>query len=457
MSVIDVDLAQRAGVIRPLHGINKGPLAQGGLISLVEPQRAAGIPSLRLHDCQWPYPDVVDIHAIFRDERADPGEPSSYDFALTDEYLTEAKRTGAEIVYRLGESIEHGTVKRFVHPPRDPARWAQACLGIIRHYNEGWAGGFHHGIRYWEIWNEPENRPAMWTGTEEEYLQLYRVVARALKEARPALRLGGPAVGNLGRMEGTRLLPSEFVTRFLARCQQERLPLDFFSWHCYTADPEELSKRAAAVRQLLDQHGFQGTESHLNEWNYLPGNSWSGLSRKATPGMRQSFEDQMAGATGAAFAAAALIGLQEAPVDVCNFFHGELGMFGLFTGQGGSTPVWEAWRGFGQLVRLKDRLRLPLHPRPGLSLLGAIDPAQETALLLAAFRPPEAGPSPRATPSRCRVEFRGLPAGRRYQIRPLSTLSSAVPPAAAGVVRTGGAVRFEVSFPSVVLLHLDPP
>ena len=59
-----------------------------------------------------------------------------------------------------------------MHPPADAAKWAAICVGIIRHYNEGWANGFHHGIRYWEIWNEPENRPAMWTGTDEDYLAL---------------------------------------------------------------------------------------------------------------------------------------------------------------------------------------------------------------------------------------------------------------------------------------------
>ena len=179
--LIEVDFGTTNGVIRPLHGVNKGPLVAGGLMDLTEQHRALGIPFTRLHDCHWPNPDVVDIHAIFPDFAADPAKPGSYDFAATDEYLAAIRATGSEIVFRLGESIEHTKTKRFVHPPKGAGKWAAICLGIIRHYNEGWAGGFRYGIRYWEIWNEPENRPAMWTGTDEEFLRLYSTAARAIK------------------------------------------------------------------------------------------------------------------------------------------------------------------------------------------------------------------------------------------------------------------------------------
>ena len=70
------------------------------------------------------------------------------------------------------------------------------------------------------------------------------------------------------------------------------------------------------------------TESHLNEWNYLPGNTWKPISKTGSPEERESFYVKMAGPPGAAFLATTLIELQDAPVDVCNLFHGELGGFG---------------------------------------------------------------------------------------------------------------------------------
>jgi hypothetical protein len=64
----------------------------------------------------------------------------------------------------------------------------------------------------------------------------------------------------------------------------------------------------------------------------------------------------MSGAPGAAFAAAALLELQDAPVDVANFFHGELGGFGLFSEQGGPRKVWQALRAFQRLVETPRRV-----------------------------------------------------------------------------------------------------
>jgi xylan 1,4-beta-xylosidase len=159
-AVLQVDFGRVTGTIRPLHGLNQGPLAAGGLLDLTSEFKELQPPFIRLHDCHWPNGDVVDMHVVFPDFDADPERPENYDFRRTDEYLAAIRATGASIVYRLGESIEHASQRLHVHPPRDPARWAAICAGIIRHYNEGWAYGHRYGIRYWEIWNEPENRPA---------------------------------------------------------------------------------------------------------------------------------------------------------------------------------------------------------------------------------------------------------------------------------------------------------
>ena len=79
--------------------------------------------------------DIVGLHAIVAARAAEASGP---DGAL---YLVDW----------YNPLISHGE-----NPPRDPARWAAVCAGIVRHYNEGWAGGFRHDIRYWEIWNEPD-------------------------------------------------------------------------------------------------------------------------------------------------------------------------------------------------------------------------------------------------------------------------------------------------------------
>ncbi|MBC8002073.1 MAG: hypothetical protein H7X97_05750 [Opitutaceae bacterium] len=353
---VQIDFAKTNGAIRALHGVNKGPLGPGGLLDLTAEHRALGIPLTRLHDCYWPNPYVVDIHAVFPDFKADPARPESFDFRLTDEYIAAVRATGAQIVYRLGESIEHTSIKRFAHPPKDVEKWASICLGIIRHYNEGWAGGFHHDIQYWEIWNEPENRPAMWSGTDEDYFRLYRVTATAIKHAFPKLKVGGPSVGASGRFVAGVFQTTEFVENFLRLCRDSALPLDFFSWHCYTADPNELVLRAKALRRLLDENGFTRAESHLNEWNYLPGNTWAPGSRQSPAPVRQRYFEDMAGSPGAAFVASALIEMQDAPLDAANLFHGEIGSFGLFNEFGVPRKNYFALRAFHQIVNTPRRV-----------------------------------------------------------------------------------------------------
>ena len=354
---LTVDFSEAQGELRPLHGINKGPLAANGLVDVTDAQKRLRLPSIRLHDCHHPNPDVVDLHAVFPNPEADPSVPASYDFRATDEYIAGVRATGAEVIYRLGESIEHQTLKRHVHPPRNPARWAAACAGIVRHYNEGWAGGFRYGIRYWEIWNEPENRPVMWTGTDAQFLEVYRQTARTLRNEFPTVKIGGPGFGYYGKFDGANLQPSELCVALLELCRREALPLDFFSWHCYTDNPSELAARARAVRALLDARGFPKTESHLNEWNLLPGNSWDVLARQATPETRQRAAEQMAGAPGGTFLVAALLELQDAPVDVCNFYHGETGGFGLFTEVGAPTRNYYALLAFAQMLDTPKRVR----------------------------------------------------------------------------------------------------
>ena len=59
----------------------------------------------------------------------------------------------------------------------------------IRHYNEGWADGYHWNIEHWEIWNEPDLdrdpkdafNKRCWSGTVEQFAELYTVAARHLK------------------------------------------------------------------------------------------------------------------------------------------------------------------------------------------------------------------------------------------------------------------------------------
>jgi xylan 1,4-beta-xylosidase len=386
-SKLTIDCSKPDGTFRALHGVNGGVLNRGETIDLTERWRELGVPLARLHDCEWPTGEIVDMHSVFPNIQADALQPASYQFARTDDYLRAIVGSSAKIVYRLGENIEHSPRKHFVHPPADYDLWAAACLGIIRHYNEGWADGFQHDIQYWEIWNEPENRPVMWSGTDEEYFRLYATAAKAIKSKWPVLKVGGPAVGATGEVIDGRLKPTEFLTGFLRYCRMHDVPLDFFSWHTYTDDPALYVAKGKAIRRWLNGQGFEITESHLNEWNYLPSNDWQPVLSKDASARRAWYERQ-GGPEGAAFLAAVLVEMQDAPIDAANYFSGDTGEFGLFDRYGGPKKTFYAMKAFRMLLGTPRRLKEHGQVPNGITVAaGATETGKEVRILLSNRRP----------------------------------------------------------------------
>ena len=445
-----VDFAAELPLFRALHGVNKGAVTFGSLLSVEAEHKALGIPFVRLHDCHWPNPDIVDMHAVFPNPAADPADPKNYDFALTDEYLASVRATGAQIIYRLGESIEHTSHKRYVHPPKSVEKWAQIALGIVRHYNDGWANGFRYDIPYWEIWNEPENRPTMWSGTDADYFQLYRTVAQTLKAQFPKIKIGGPAVGYSGKFEGKNFVPSEFVTNFLALCRKENLPLDFFSWHGYTGDLTELPHRATAIKKLLDENGFASAESHLNEWNYLPDNSWDGLAKKTPAKVRQAYVDRMTGMEGGAFLVATLLALQDAPVTVCNLFHGEVGSFGLFNEQGVPFPNYHALLFFCELLQTPKRVKTSGFDPKFLFVSAGLSTDRSSAQILAS--------NVYAKEAAYRLELKILPwkGKTHYEIQLNDQENPEGKPKQTGMLNADDTLTLTLKAPSVALIKMRP-
>ena len=388
-AALRVDAGHKIGTIRPIHGINGGPICYGNLVDLSPYHRELGIPLTRIHDANWPARDVVDVHAIFPDFRADPDSPASYHFAPTDDYLKSILATGSRVMYRLGESIEHTPRKYYVHKPADYDRWSRICLGIIRHYNEGWADGFRLDLRYFEIWNEAEIGAAQWDGTAEDYYRLYATAARAIKAKWPELKVGGPAAAGLGRINGCKLTPSPFLRGFLEYCRKESVSVDFLSWHMYTADATAPVRGTQGLRAVLDEFGMQKTEIHLNEWNYLPGNSWRPMLSR-NPAALQKWFDDAGSVRGAAFVACVLLGLQDAPLDMGNFYTGDNGAWGLFNHLGVPKKTYYAFRGFKTLV--DHPLRVAVEGgKPGelAAVAGMNSDATELTLLVGNYKSTE--------------------------------------------------------------------
>ncbi len=361
-----------AGRIRPLHGINNGPLCAGGLVALTARHRELGVPWIRLHDCCWPEPLVVDMPRIVVRPDLDPDDPAAYDFRRTDDYLRGVAGTGARIIYRLGTSIEHTRTKYDTAAPPDPAHYARFCLGVVRHCNDGWAGGLHLGISHWEIWNEPDLGDRMWQGDVADFLRLYTAVARVLKAHDPTLQVGGPGICTVHR--------DRYLPELLELAAGGGAPLDFVSWHIYGSDPLAVGADARFLRQLLDGKGLTRTASLCTEWNYTPpGWNWDYSSEES----RTRFAEGMDSQASATYAAAVLLDLQDAPIDIANYYSGDTFWFGLFDTYGRPRKPFWAFRRFRDLLDTPCRVALAGLPAGVTACAGLAEDGRSAAVMVA--------------------------------------------------------------------------
>ena len=320
MKTIRIDPARAIGPIRDLHGVGGGPVTNHFVYDATEDFREAGVPFCRTHDIEYPFGagEFVDIHCIFKDFDKDENDPASYNFTFTDEYLKAIAGAGAQTFYRLGSTIEHQPVKLYIHPPKDFAKWGRICSHIISHYNDGWADGFHMGVEYWEIWNEPDI-PMCWTGTPEQFIELYAAAAPIIKRDHPEVKVGGCAFA----------MPLEALAEsWLAAVKERGLPMDFFSWHLYPHEPRQVSEFSAQVDALLAKYGFGGVESIFDEWNYVY--SWEREIQRCYELHTQAFE--------CAFMAGVMSEMQNSRIGKAMYYDVQMIAAGSWNGAFGPAP-----------------------------------------------------------------------------------------------------------------------
>lgn len=305
------------GHLRPFNGVTGAPGAGLGApdtaaaiadVDISAEYKAARIDLIRTHDHFGPgdidsrfgvdkrlpvsIPSGRDVLNIFPNMDADPNVAASYHFEATDRLIASIEGIGAEPIFRIGRSIGADPT-----PPADLEKYAQIARHVVLHYNQGWAHGFYYRIRYWEVWNEPDFK-VFWTGTPQQYYQLYEHTARAVKAADPAALVGGPVISKP-------LDATPYREGFLDFVKSKHLPLDFFVWHYYAMDsndPHTFIHIAKVVRSLLDERGFKHTQNFLDEWNV------------------DLFERDMSTAGRAAFAVSSLIYMLGAPIDAQAYY-----------------------------------------------------------------------------------------------------------------------------------------
>ncbi len=374
--VIRIDFDNVIGEIRPVHNIGRMPeYVTGSEVNRLFTE--ANMTSCRTHDI-----NCTDIHRIFPDFSKDVNDEGSYNFAECDAVMAAIADTGMEPFFRLGISYSDPVKSRdHLVPPADYTKWSQICEHIILHYNSGWADGFSYNIRYWEIWNEPENSDDLsdnhfWLGTDEEFFRLYDTAAKYLKGRFPDLKIGG--YGSCGfyaltktNAVNTGATPRNkyFVTyfeNFLNYIREHKSPLDFFSWHSYTTT-EKNARYIEYVRNSLAEAGYGEAEIICDEWNYNP--------------MENDKIDRRYGANQTSM----LLMFQNEGLDMAHYYDGDDDAqlwAGLFVNGRQPSSAYYGFYAFGQLFKMSGQAKIGNKLRKDLYAVAARGEDGEAALLI---------------------------------------------------------------------------
>lgn len=275
-----VDVHHIAGphTAMPLECVGAGRANEGlradWQAQLATVQQEIGFHYLRFHGLLH---DDMGVYSVGRDGK--PVYNFQYVDALYDALLAHHIRPFVELSFMPGALASDRTKTVFwwkanVSPPNDPARWSELIRRLVQHFSERYGAG-EIAQWYFEVWNEPD-LSGFWSGTQAQYLDLYRDTAEAVKAVCPACRVGGPADASP---------PLEPV--WLDYVQRNHVPADFLSSHTYAVTqgtfdatgeagtvldtrPGAIVGRVQASHDLLATH--PGMQLHYTEWStsYTP-------------------------------------------------------------------------------------------------------------------------------------------------------------------------------------------
>lgn len=231
-------------------------------------------------------------HGLFSDDmgiyqywRAWDGsdEHESYNFTYLDRVMDYYIANGLKPFLELGfmpQKMASGTQTIFywkgnTTPPADHQKWADMIKATLRHLADRYG---EEEVSTWpcEVWNEP-NLPGFWEHADEKkYHELYATSVKAVKEALPKMRVGGPAVC------GGSTTP-DWIRNFLTFCRDNKLPVDFLTRHAYMGETperhgrylyhtmrtvESIAEEMQGTRDIIDSFPeYAGMEMHITEFN----------------------------------------------------------------------------------------------------------------------------------------------------------------------------------------------
>jgi xylan 1,4-beta-xylosidase len=155
-----------------------------------------------------------------------------------------------------------------ITPPTSNEAWGAFIGKFVAHLVDRYGLATVRGWPF-EVWNEA-NLPFFWSGTQQQYFELYKATAVAIKSVDASLQVGGPATAH-----------AAWLPELAGWCAANNAPIDFFSTHAYVGDnqkelfgddgrralPDVIPAAMQRARAQIDASAFRGRPLWLSEWS----------------------------------------------------------------------------------------------------------------------------------------------------------------------------------------------
>lgn len=160
----------------------------------------------------------------------------------------------------------------------------KAFKELVKSYIKKYSCDKRYNIWY-EVWTAPD-LDNFFLGRTQEYLNLYKAVAEAVKElegeSKIHIPIGGPSVSWWFQDVGSNNITApekSLIYELIKFCYRYKLPLDFISWHAYSTDPRVENEITlynkppiSLIRAWLSYFHFDpNIPLIIDEWNFDSG------------------------------------------------------------------------------------------------------------------------------------------------------------------------------------------
>lgn len=225
-------------------------LGHGGINALPLPERVVeGVAKLRPRLLRIFIQEHFDIYSARR----------RFNWAKLDPYMDALARTGAKVVaaITIKPKVLYPEIEHSIWRPKSVEEWQKVIFRLVKRYSVQ-----KPIVTHWEIGNETDigedgGSPYL-IPDPMVYAEYYAMTADPILKAFPEAKVGGPA---------SCWVENEPLPGFVRHCLQNRVRLDFISWHIYHDDPQRHAFGVERAARFLADFPSPRPEMMVTEWN----------------------------------------------------------------------------------------------------------------------------------------------------------------------------------------------